>query len=46
MDMLEIDCGNATKVRARLPNPGPLSGEHEFEFYANDAVRVLEGGDE
>ena len=46
MDMLEIDCGSATKVRARLANPGPLTGEREFEFYANDAVRVLEGGDE
>jgi spermidine/putrescine transport system ATP-binding protein len=46
MDMLEIDCGNAMKVRARIANPGPLSGEHEFEFSGSDAVRVREGGDE
>jgi ABC-type Fe3+/spermidine/putrescine transport system ATPase subunit len=46
MDTLEIDCGNSTKIRARLANPGPLSGEHEFEFRANDAVRVREGGDD
>jgi spermidine/putrescine transport system ATP-binding protein len=46
MDILEIDCGNATKIRARLANPGPLAGEHAFEFSAVDAVRVREGGDD
>ena len=46
MDMLEIDCGNARVIRARIANPGPLSGEHEFEFAANDAVRVRETGDD
>jgi spermidine/putrescine transport system ATP-binding protein len=45
MDIVQIECDNSTRIRARLPNPGPLSGEQEFEFYANDAVRVREGGD-
>lgn len=46
MDTLEIDCGNPTKLRARIANPGPLEGEHLFEFSAADAVRVREGGDD
>src|SRR5580698_4770129 len=45
MDALEIDCGNSHLVRARIAAPGPLSGEREFEFDANDAIRVTEGGD-
>jgi spermidine/putrescine transport system ATP-binding protein len=45
MDALEIDCGDSHIVRARIAAPGPLSGEHEFEFGANDAIRVTEGGD-
>jgi ABC-type Fe3+/spermidine/putrescine transport system ATPase subunit len=43
MDLIEIDCGNAHVIRARLANPGILSGEREFEFAADDAVRVREG---
>jgi spermidine/putrescine transport system ATP-binding protein len=43
MDLIEIDCGDATTIRARIANPGILTGEHEFEFAANDAVRVREG---
>lgn len=43
MDLLEIDCGNSHVIRARIANPGVLSGEHEFEFDAGDAVRVREG---
>jgi spermidine/putrescine transport system ATP-binding protein len=46
MDMLEIECANSVRIRARIPDPGPLSGEHEFEFQTNDAVRVREGGDD
>jgi len=46
MDILEIDCGQPLKIRARIANPGPLSGEREFEFQANDAVRVRETGDD
>lgn len=46
MDTLEIECLNSVKIRARIPNPGPLTGTHEFEFHANDAVRVREGGDD
>jgi spermidine/putrescine transport system ATP-binding protein len=46
MDMLEIDCGSSLKIRARIANPGPLSGEYDFEFSAGDAVRVREGGED
>jgi hypothetical protein len=46
MDTLEVECANSVKIRARIANPGPLSGEHEFEFSANDAIRVREGGDD
>jgi spermidine/putrescine transport system ATP-binding protein len=43
MDLIEIDCGGAQTIRARIANPGILGGEREFEFAANDAVRVREG---
>ena len=43
MDVLEIDCGNSQIVRARVPSPGPLTGEHEFEFNPSDAVAVRDG---
>jgi ABC-type Fe3+/spermidine/putrescine transport system ATPase subunit len=42
MDLLEIDCGGSQILCARIPNPGPLSGEREFEFDATDAIRVRE----
>jgi ABC-type Fe3+/spermidine/putrescine transport system ATPase subunit len=42
MDLVEIDCGNSQILRARIPNPGPLAGEMEFEFGAEDAIRVRE----
>jgi spermidine/putrescine transport system ATP-binding protein len=44
MDLLEIDCGNSHLVRARIPSPGPLAGQQEFEFAASDAVRLRDGG--
>jgi spermidine/putrescine transport system ATP-binding protein len=43
MDLIEIDCGNSRVIRARIANPGIVNGEREFEFAANDAVRVREG---
>jgi spermidine/putrescine transport system ATP-binding protein len=43
MDLLEIDCGNSHLVRARISSPGLLDGQQEFEFAANDAVRVRDG---
>lgn len=46
MDMVELDCGSSLKIRARMPNPGPLSGEYDFEFSAGDAVRVREGSED
>jgi ABC-type Fe3+/spermidine/putrescine transport system ATPase subunit len=45
MDLVEIDCGNSHVLRARVPSPGPLSGERQFEFDANDAIRVVESRD-
>jgi ABC-type Fe3+/spermidine/putrescine transport system ATPase subunit len=46
LDTVEIDCGHGTRIRARIANPGPLAGEHEFEFLASDAVRVRDDGGE
>ncbi|MGH9714666.1 MAG: ABC transporter ATP-binding protein [Candidatus Acidiferrales bacterium] len=43
MDLLEIDCGNSQILRARIASPGPLSGDRDFEFYANDVVRIRDG---
>jgi len=40
MDLLEIDCGKPQTIRARIADPGPLSGQVTFEFDANDAIRV------
>ena len=41
-ELLEIDCGGSQTLRARIPASGPLSGEHEFVFFAIDAVPVTE----
>jgi spermidine/putrescine ABC transporter ATP-binding subunit len=41
-ELLEIDCGAAQILRARIPARGPLNGEHEFAFEATDAIRVSE----
>ena len=46
MDLLEIDCGNSQIIRARVATPGPVQGELEFEFSANDAVRVRDGSED
>src|SRR5271156_3206045 len=45
MDLVEIDCGNSHILRSRIPSPGPLVGDHDFEFSAIDAVRVRAGDD-
>jgi spermidine/putrescine transport system ATP-binding protein len=45
MDSLEIDCGDSYMIRARIPTPGPLHGEQEFEFALRDVVRVRGSGD-
>ena len=45
MDFLEIECGDSQILRARIPNPGPLTGDHEFEFDARDATRVRDTTD-
>jgi spermidine/putrescine ABC transporter ATP-binding subunit len=42
MDLLEIDCGDSQILRARIPSPGALAGEIQFEFSDSDAVRVQE----
>jgi ABC-type Fe3+/spermidine/putrescine transport system ATPase subunit len=41
-ELLEIDCGAAQTLRARISARGPLSGEQEFTFLSADAVRVTE----
>jgi ABC-type Fe3+/spermidine/putrescine transport system ATPase subunit len=41
-DLVEVDCDNSFMLRVRIPNPGVLSGEHEFEFNAGDAMLVRE----
>jgi spermidine/putrescine transport system ATP-binding protein len=46
MDLLEIDCGNSQRLRARIPAPGPVSGERQFEFNASDTVRVRAGSED
>jgi hypothetical protein len=42
MDALELDCGSRQTLRARIASPGPLGGEHEFEFRAGDAIPVCD----
>jgi ABC-type Fe3+/spermidine/putrescine transport system ATPase subunit len=44
-DLVEVDCDNSFVLRVRIPNPGVLSGEHEFEFNAGDAMLVRERED-
>jgi hypothetical protein len=39
-ELLEIDCGGGQVLRARIPARGPVSGEHEFAFAAEDAIRL------
>jgi spermidine/putrescine transport system ATP-binding protein len=46
MDLLEIDCGGRQIVRARIATPGPLTGDLDFEFSPDDAVRVREAGND
>jgi hypothetical protein len=41
-DLLEITCADGTTLLARIPSRSGLQGEHEFEFSADDAVRVRE----
>lgn len=40
-ELLEVNCGGQL-LRVRLSARGPLSGEHEFVFSVNDAIRVQE----
>jgi ABC-type Fe3+/spermidine/putrescine transport system ATPase subunit len=40
-ELLEIECGEDQILRARIPARGPVSGEHEFAFSAEDAIRVV-----
>jgi ABC-type Fe3+/spermidine/putrescine transport system ATPase subunit len=41
-ELLEVECGAHQVLRARIPACGSLSGEHEFAFCAEDAIRVVE----
>jgi ABC-type Fe3+/spermidine/putrescine transport system ATPase subunit len=40
-ELLEVNCGGQL-LRVRIPVQGPLSGEHEFAFSSDDAIRVQE----
>jgi ABC-type Fe3+/spermidine/putrescine transport system ATPase subunit len=40
MDTLELECHGGQTLRARVANPGPLSGVRTFEFTPSDAIRV------
>jgi ABC-type Fe3+/spermidine/putrescine transport system ATPase subunit len=42
MDTLELDCGTSQTLRSRIASPGTLSGRHEFEFRASDAIALRE----
>ena len=39
-ELLEVNCGSGQLLRVRIPARGPLSGEHEFSFCTEDAIRV------
>lgn len=39
-ELLEVDCANGQILRVRIPACEPLSGEHDFQFSAADAIRV------
>jgi ABC-type Fe3+/spermidine/putrescine transport system ATPase subunit len=41
-ELLEVDCGSGQILRVRISARGPLSGEHEFVFSPQDAIRVRE----
>jgi hypothetical protein len=44
-EIIEIDCGHSQILRARIPATGPLGGQHEFVFSADDAIAVSEPED-
>jgi ABC-type Fe3+/spermidine/putrescine transport system ATPase subunit len=39
-DLLEVACSDGRVLRVRIPARGTLEGDAEFEFSADDAVRV------
>jgi ABC-type Fe3+/spermidine/putrescine transport system ATPase subunit len=41
-ELLEVDCGGDQILRVKIPARGPLSGNQDFSFSAEDAVRVSE----
>jgi spermidine/putrescine ABC transporter ATP-binding subunit len=41
-ELLEVDCGNGQALRVRISARGPMSGEHEFVFLSEDAIRLQE----
>jgi ABC-type Fe3+/spermidine/putrescine transport system ATPase subunit len=43
-DLLEVACADGHLLRVRLSQPGPLHGEIEFEFNADDAICVAATG--
>ena len=41
-ELLEVDCGADQLLRVRLPACGPITGEHDFIFSIEDAIRVAD----
>jgi ABC-type Fe3+/spermidine/putrescine transport system ATPase subunit len=41
-ELLEVDCGSGHVLRVRISPRGPMSGDHEFVFSSEDAIRVRE----
>jgi spermidine/putrescine ABC transporter ATP-binding subunit len=41
-ELLELDCGQAQQLRARIPTQGAMTGERDFAFAISDAIRVSE----
>jgi spermidine/putrescine transport system ATP-binding protein len=41
-DLLEVACADGRILRVRIPACGAMEGDVEFEFSADDAVRVME----
>ncbi len=41
-ELLEVDCGSGQVLRVRIPARELMSGDHEFVFSSEDAIRVRE----
>jgi ABC-type Fe3+/spermidine/putrescine transport system ATPase subunit len=44
-DLLQVQCGEGRKLTVQVPSHGGLSGTHEFEFSAGDAIPVRDSAE-